>query len=344
MPPPSSAPVQESALPPDTLPAALRPDRSGARDDAHLIGLWLAGCSSTHTQRAYARDVASCLSGSGQPPLQGLTLADLQEWRAQLQAQGQAASSINRHLAAVRSLLTFGQRTGYLQFNVGAAMRPLPQADRLAERILSERDTLNLLHAAGAPTPQGRRNQALLQFLYYTGARVAEACGLQWRDLQDLAGERPVVAIHGKGGRTRHVALPLDCARAVAPLQPDPPDPESPVFRTRSGRALLPRAAGQIVTRRRGAGRSHGTGLAALAAPCPCQPRPGPRARPCMWYSTPWVMPRWPPPPAMCTCSRGKAVATVWPGWDREGGRRESLLQIDVREAHRGPKCAAGPP
>ena len=231
---------------PDTLPAQL-PDRSGARDDAHLIALWLAGCASAHTRSAYARDVASCLSGSGQPPLQGLTLADLQEWRDHLLHQGQAASSINRHLAAVRSLLTFGQRTGYLQFNVGAAMRPLPQADRLAERILSERDTLNLLHAAGAPTPQGQRNQALLQFLYYTGARVAEACGLQWRDLQDLAGERPVAAIHGKGGRTRHVALPLDCARAVAALQPAAPEPEGPVFRTRTGRALLRRACCQIV-------------------------------------------------------------------------------------------------
>ena len=63
------------------------------------------------------------LAGSGQPPLQGLTLADLQEWRDHLLHQGQAASSINRHLAAVRSLLTFGQRTGYLQFNVGAAIQ-----------------------------------------------------------------------------------------------------------------------------------------------------------------------------------------------------------------------------
>ena len=246
MPPPPTPPVQENALPPAPLPAPL-PDRSGAHDDAHLIGLWLAGGSSVHTQRAYARDVAACRAWTGERPLAALTLADLQGWRAHLQAQGQSASSINRRLAAVRSLLTFGQRTGYLQFNVGAAVRPLPQADRLAERILPERDTLNLIHAAGAATPQGRRNQALLQFLYYTGARVAEACGLQWRDLQDLAGARPVVAIHGKGGRTRHVALPLDCARAVAQLQPDPADPEAPVFRTRSGRALLPRAAGQIV-------------------------------------------------------------------------------------------------
>ena len=245
--PPPTTPVPENALPPATLPAPL-PDRSGARNDAHLIGLWLAGCSSVHTQRAYARDVAACLTWAGPPPLQGLTLADLQEWQQHLQAQGQAAASINRRLAAVRSLLTFGQRTGYLQFNVGAAIRPLPQADRLAERILPERDTLNLIHAAGAATPQGRRNQALLQFLYYTGARVAEACGLEWRDLQDLAGERPVVAIHGKGGRTRHVALPLDCARAVARLQPAEPEPQGAVFRTRSGRALLPRAAGQIVS------------------------------------------------------------------------------------------------
>ncbi len=265
-------------MPPPTLPAA-QPDRSGARDDAHLIGLWLAGCSSAHTQRAYARDVAACRAWTGERPLPALTLADLQEWRAQLLTQGQAASSINRRLAAVRSLLTFGQRTGYLHFNVGAALRPLPQADRLAERILPEGNTLNLIHAAGAPTPQGRRNQALLQFLYYTGARVAEACGVQWRDLQNLAGNRPVVAIHGKGGRTRHVALPVDCARAVAQLQPDVPDPEGPVFRTRSGRALLPRAAGQIVRAARRAGRPVRGSVSALAAPCPCQPRPGPGRR-----------------------------------------------------------------
>ena len=268
--------------------------------------------------------MASCLSGSGQPPLPGLTLADLQEWRAQLQASGPGRqSSINRHLAAVRSLLTFGQRTGYLQFNVGAAIRPLPQADRLAERILSERDTLNLLHAAGAATPQGQRNQALLQFLYYTGARVAEACGLEWRDLQDLAGERPVVAIHGKGGRTRHVALPLDCARAVAQLQPAEPDPESPVFRTRSGRALLRRACCQIVS-----AAALRAGLTERVSPHWLRHAHAShaldRGRPCMWCSTRWVMPRWPPPPAMCTCSRGKAVATAWPSWDREGGRQRA--------------------
>ena len=116
--------MQENALPPATRPAAPLPDRSGARDDAHLIALWLAACSSAHTQRAYARDVAACLAWTGERPLPALTLADLQEWRDHLLHQGQAASSINRRLAAVRSLLTFGQRTGYLTFNVGRRLGP----------------------------------------------------------------------------------------------------------------------------------------------------------------------------------------------------------------------------
>ena len=67
---------------------------------------------------------------------------------------------------------------------------------------------------------------------------MAEACQLQWRDLHDLTGDRPVVAIHGKGGKTRHISLPPECAQALNELQPVVPDPEAPVFRTRSGRAL----------------------------------------------------------------------------------------------------------
>ncbi len=224
------------------------PNLSGARNDAHLQTLWLDGFASRHTRRAYAADVQAFRAWAGQPPLRAVTLAALQGWQQHLVQAGQSPRSINRRLAAVRSLCTFGQRTGYLVFNVGTALSPLPSPDRLAERILSERDTLNLIHAAGASTPQGPRNQALLQFLYYGGVRVAEACALQWRDLTDVAGARPVAAIHGKGGRTRHVALPGECAQSLGRLRPQPPEPGAPVFRTRSGRALRPRAVRTMVT------------------------------------------------------------------------------------------------
>ena len=231
----------------DTILPARRPDRSGARNDVHLQALWLQGFASAHTRRAYASDVQAFRTWAGRPTLQTITLADLQGWQRHLVQTGQSTGSVNRRLAALRSLLSFGQRTGYLPFNVGTAVQVLPQADRLTERILPERDTLNLIHAAGASTPQGRRNRVLLQFLYYGGVRVAEACALQWQDLTDLDGVRPVAVIHGKGDRTRHVALPPDCAAALEELQPTPAEPQGPVFRTRSGRPLQPRAVYAIV-------------------------------------------------------------------------------------------------
>ena len=148
----------------------------------------------------------------------------------------------------------------------------------------------------------GRPGPAAVPLLH----RRPRGGGLQWRDLQDPAGERPVVAIHGKGGRTRHVALPLDCARALAQLQPAELEPQGAVFRTRSGRALLPRAAGQIVS--------------AAAVRAGLTDRVSPH----------WAMPPWPPPPAMCTCSRVKAAATVWPSWAR-------AYNPGVRRAPAGP-------
>ncbi len=66
-------------------------------------------------------------------------------------------------------LQAFGQRTGYLPLNVGAALKLPPKKDRLAERILSETQVHRIL----ALEPN-RRNQALLRLLYAGGLRVSE--------------------------------------------------------------------------------------------------------------------------------------------------------------------------
>src|SRR5919197_5643927 len=97
-----------------------------------------------------------------------------------------APSSRARTLAAVKSLLAFGQRTGYLPLNVGAALKLPVRKDTLAERILTEPDVHRLL----ALEPN-RRNQVLLRLLYIAGLRVSEIVGLKWRDLRvrDDAGQ-----------------------------------------------------------------------------------------------------------------------------------------------------------
>ncbi len=100
-----------------------------------------------------------------------------------------------RTLAAVKSLLAFGQRTGYLALNVGAALKLPPKKDRLAERILSETQVHRIL----ALEPS-KRNPVLLRLLYAGGLRVSELAALRWRDLQprDDAGQ---VTILGSGNQ-----------------------------------------------------------------------------------------------------------------------------------------------
>jgi len=98
--------------------------------------LWLHGCS-LHTQRAYRADVARFLAFVAEP-LPAVTLGDLQAFADALAQQDLAPSSRVRTLAAVKSLLAFGQRTGYLPLNVGAALKLPPKKDKLSERILSE--------------------------------------------------------------------------------------------------------------------------------------------------------------------------------------------------------------
>jgi len=62
---------------------------------------------------------------------------------------------------AIKSLLAFGQRTGYLPLNIGAALKLPTSKNTLAERILSQTQVHRLL----ALEPK-HRNQVLLRLLY----------------------------------------------------------------------------------------------------------------------------------------------------------------------------------
>ncbi len=104
-----------------------------ATPDAHLVELWLHG-RSPHTQRAYRADVGRFLTFVTKP-LPTVTLGNLQAFADALAQQDLAASSRVRTLAAVKSLLAFGQRTGYLPLNVGAALKLPPKNDKLARAM-----------------------------------------------------------------------------------------------------------------------------------------------------------------------------------------------------------------
>ena len=64
---------------------------------------------------------------------------------------GRAAPTSRARIGAVKSLLSFGERTGYLPFNVGAAVRVPPVKNILGERILEENDVIRLIALESDP-------------------------------------------------------------------------------------------------------------------------------------------------------------------------------------------------
>jgi site-specific recombinase XerD len=207
-----------------------------ADSDAQPVGLWLHDRPAT-TRRAYERDVARFLAHVGKPlPL--VTLGDLQGYADSL--EGMAAATKGRYLSAVKSLLSFGQRLGYLPVNVGAMVKRPAIKSRLAERILPESD----VHRPIALEPD-KRNRAMLRLLYAGGLRRAELVGLRWRDLQ-LRDDTGQVNVYGNGGKTRTVLLPASVWRELVALRGEAGG-DNPVFVSRKGGPLDPSQVLRIV-------------------------------------------------------------------------------------------------
>jgi hypothetical protein len=106
------------------------------------VALWLH-CKSPHTVRAYGEDVAAFRRFTGKP-LRATYLSDLQRYADSLVG---APATRGRRLKTLKSLLPFATRMGYLPFNAGAAINGPALEQKLAERILSERQVFALLEA-----------------------------------------------------------------------------------------------------------------------------------------------------------------------------------------------------
>lgn len=169
--------------------------------DLQLVEMWLHG-RSPRTQDYYRRTATRFLAHCNKP-LMVATLSDLQSFANVLTEQGISDSSLRSYLAAIKSLLTFGNKLGILPVNIGVALKSPKVKDTLNERILSETDVLLMIRLETDPT-----NYIMLRLLYCTALRVSELCGLKWSNLRERGLEGGQVTAFGKGGKTRTVMIP----------------------------------------------------------------------------------------------------------------------------------------
>ena len=198
-----------------------------ADTDEKAIQLWLYG-KAAHSQRAYALDIER-FRAQVSKPLPTVTLEDLQRFADSL---GELApASQKRVLAAVKSLLTFSLKIGYTRFNVGAALTLRRPKNTIAERLLEHETVMTIIQREDNP-----RNHAILRFLYESGARVSELCGLKWRDIQPRENGAQAT-LFGKGDKTRHVLVSRRLFGLLTRMRGDA-GPDAPVFPSKTGKPL----------------------------------------------------------------------------------------------------------
>lgn len=181
----------------------VRPQLANILNDAHLIKMWLSEREnkSAESLRAYKRDLERFVNFTEGKSIAQVNYNDLQDYQNALESNGYSRATCNRYMSAVKSLLSYGFKLGYLQFNVGAIVKLSDPKNTLAERILDVIQVMTIITLETDP-----RNKLILHFLYSSGGRVSEVCNLTWKDLKAV-GDRGQVTFYGKGSKTRIVPL-----------------------------------------------------------------------------------------------------------------------------------------
>lgn len=163
---------------------------------------------SAHTIRAYATDLRGMLehcAAAGAVDPGDLSLAMLRSWLAGQHGRGLARSTIARRASCARTFTAWLVSRGLAVSDPGARLAS-PAVTRTLPTVLGREEAAALMDVAAIASddadPVALRNRAVVELLYATGMRVAEACAL---DLSDVDRGARTVRVMGKGGKVRVV-------------------------------------------------------------------------------------------------------------------------------------------
>ena len=190
---------------------------------AFILFLQLERRVSLETQRNYQSDLqqffthleSHFFSNAADVELKALQALHIRSHLKYLSDLGLQKTSLARKLACLKSFFRFLLEEGRITHNPASAVRTPRLGSRLPT-VLTKDEATTLLNA---PTPQtwiDARNQAILETLYSSGARVSEIMGLNWDDI-DL--EERFIRLRGKGKKERRVPIGSVAAEGIQEYQ-----------------------------------------------------------------------------------------------------------------------------
>jgi len=167
--------------------------------------------ASRETIRGYRSDLRQFLSYAGTlrpaaasaltpQEVDPLTIRGYLAW---LDRKKEKKASLARKLAALRSFFRFMTREGLAGQNPAAEVRT-PKQPQYLPRVLTKDDANALMEFPEGDDLSARRDRAILETLYSTGARVSELVGMNVEDLNRSDG---LVRLRGKGRKERIVPI-----------------------------------------------------------------------------------------------------------------------------------------
>ncbi len=203
--------------------------------------------SSPNTVKSYRKDLAQfrffLASVKGKDILE-VKPEDIYEFLLWLELEGYSKTSVERKLAALKSMYKFLISLEIIKFNPAKLVK-YPRRGKKLPVVLSEEEITWLLEVPRGDDFFSLRDRAILELLYATGIRVSELVSL---DIWDLDLRERFIKVKGKGGKERIVPFGRPAYRALSSylrVRKNPQDPS--LFQNKFGRRLSVRWVQRLV-------------------------------------------------------------------------------------------------
>ena len=174
--------------------------------DRYIIHLTAERSLSPFTVRNYSADILGFFDFLRREGINSLEHVDhlaVRHYLAWLLAKGIVRSSVSRKMSALRSFFRYLNEQGLITTEPMSKVSG-PKTEKRLPSFLSSEEVLRLLSAPDISTPQGMRDQAMMEMLYASGLRVSEMCSL---NMGNVDMQTHQIRVWGKGSKERMVLM-----------------------------------------------------------------------------------------------------------------------------------------
>jgi len=184
-------------------------------------------------------------SAGGFTDIKTLDYFILRKFLSKLAERNLSKRSLSRKISTLKSFFKFLLKEGEIMVNPAASLI-YPRPAKPLPKFLTEEDVKRLLAAPLGDDLAARRDRAIFEFLYSTGARVSEAVSLKRDDIDMIGG---VARVMGKGRKERLLPLGEPALQALKSYLDLRVDSNPAVFLNHRGGRLTDRGVRAIISR-----------------------------------------------------------------------------------------------